>query len=180
MNKENFSKTQRKNFLVHCCATNKTLWVSFKRFNLANPVISFCNQPIRLELARSRKSFPVFQWPVLKLLHSVFVCISSHTGASHTSLSCESVRESLPLKDSFSTGQHLCYSNDCFPQVLQCQRARQHYHYRLIQLLFQLWGLDSNVCLHLITKGRWDLLSDTHQRWSGFSVHVIRDYQHVT
>ncbi len=112
-------------FLVHCCqfkcslsATNKTLWVAFKRFNMANPIISFCNQPIRLELARSRKSFPVFQGPVLKRLHSVFVCISSHTGASNTSLSCESVRESLPLKDSFSTGQHLCYSNDCFPRVL--------------------------------------------------------------
>lgn len=70
---------------------------------------------------------------------------------------CESSQESLPLKDSFSTCQHLYYSNDCFPGVSQCQCARQHYHYRLIQLLVQRWGLDSNVCLHLITKARWDV-----------------------
>ncbi len=31
-------------------ATNKTLWVAFKSFNMANPIISFCNQPIRFEL----------------------------------------------------------------------------------------------------------------------------------
>lgn len=83
-------------------------------------------------------------------------------------------------QDRFTAGQHLCYSNDCFPLVLQCQRVRQHYHYRLMELLLQLGGLNFNVCLHLISKGRWDSLSNTHQPWSGFSANVIRDYAHVT
>lgn len=102
------------------------------------------------------------------------------TGAWHTSLWSESVHENAPQEDRLSTGQLLCYSNDCFPLVLQCQHVRQYYHYRLMELLVQLGGLSFNVCLHLIRKGRWDSFSNTHQRWSGFSANVIRDYLHVT